>query len=113
MQWHNRPLAAAQMDHAVSDAAANARPELRYLTTQFADLVGYTAERLDPELLRRPGSAVSHGVSESPIQAQAYHGDAGVVRTDQNTCGRTARVAYPVRTDTEFMQESGLQACIR
>jgi class 3 adenylate cyclase len=39
---------------AVSDAAANTVPERRYLTTLFADLVGYTAlsERLDPELLR-------------------------------------------------------------
>ncbi len=39
---------------AVSDAAVDPAPERRYLTTLFADLVGYTAlsERLDPELLR-------------------------------------------------------------
>jgi class 3 adenylate cyclase/tetratricopeptide (TPR) repeat protein len=39
---------------AVSDATRNPVPERRYLTTLFADLVGYTAlsERLDPELLR-------------------------------------------------------------
>src|SRR6516165_229862 len=39
---------------AVSDVAGNTMPERRYLTTLFADLVGYTAlsERLDPELLR-------------------------------------------------------------
>src|SRR5437764_5275094 len=38
----------------ISDAAHNTPPERRYLTTLFADLVGYTAlsERLDPELLR-------------------------------------------------------------
>jgi len=39
---------------AVSDATREPMPERRYLTTMFADLVGYTAlsERLDPELLR-------------------------------------------------------------
>jgi class 3 adenylate cyclase len=39
---------------ATSGAAPNTMPERRYLTTLFADLVGYTAlsERLDPELLR-------------------------------------------------------------
>ena len=39
---------------AESDATRNPVPERRYLTTLFADLVGYTAlsERLDPELLR-------------------------------------------------------------
>jgi class 3 adenylate cyclase/tetratricopeptide (TPR) repeat protein len=39
---------------AVSDVAGKTMPERRYLTTLFADLVGYTAlsERLDPELLR-------------------------------------------------------------
>jgi len=39
---------------AVSDVAGNTMPERRYLTTLFADLVGYTAlsERLDPEMLR-------------------------------------------------------------
>src|SRR5215469_15564035 len=39
---------------AVSDAKREPVPERRYLTTLFADLVGYTAlsERLDPELLR-------------------------------------------------------------
>ena len=39
---------------AVSDPTRNPAPERRYLTTLFADLVGYTAlsERLDPELLR-------------------------------------------------------------
>ncbi len=37
-----------------SDTTRNPVPERRYLTTLFADLVGYTAlsERLDPELLR-------------------------------------------------------------
>ena len=39
---------------AVSEATRNPVPERRYLTTLFADLVGYTAlsERLDPEVLR-------------------------------------------------------------
>jgi class 3 adenylate cyclase len=39
---------------AVGDATRNQMPERRYLTTLFADLVGYTAlsERLDPEPLR-------------------------------------------------------------
>src|SRR5262249_21674763 len=39
---------------AVSNATRDQGPERRYLTTLFADLVGYTAlsERLDPELLR-------------------------------------------------------------
>jgi class 3 adenylate cyclase len=39
---------------AVRDTAGNRTTERRYLTTLFADLVGYTAlsERLDPELLR-------------------------------------------------------------
>jgi class 3 adenylate cyclase len=39
---------------AVGDATRNPMPERRYLTTLFADLVGYTtlSERLDPELLR-------------------------------------------------------------
>jgi class 3 adenylate cyclase/tetratricopeptide (TPR) repeat protein len=39
---------------AVGETMRNPAPERRYLTTLFADLVGYTAlsERLDPELLR-------------------------------------------------------------
>ena len=39
---------------AASDVTRNPVPERRYLTTLFADLVGYTtlSERLDPELLR-------------------------------------------------------------